>query len=613
MQPGIERYLTGLYGPDRGSRVAAELRSRLDAWQSRHGGRPGGGAGPGSRGPGSRGPGKAGLAFDRRDAILITYADMVRQPGQAPLASLNAFLTETAAGIINTVHILPFYPWSSDDGFSVIDYRAVDPAVGTWADVERLGRRFRLMFDAVINHISAESEWFQAFLRGEPPYTDYFVTADPETDLSQVFRPRALPLLTRFETALGERYVWTTFSSDQVDLNYAEPQVLLEVLEVILDYVAHGARLLRLDAIAYLWKEPGTSSIHLPQTHAIIRLIRAVLDEAAPEVALVTETNVPHEENISYFGDGRNEAQMVYNFSLPPLTLHAFHKGDASVLSRWAGGLALPSRRVTFFNFLASHDGIGLVPARKLVPDEELVELAERIEALGGHISYRTGADGARSPYELNINYLDALGVPGQAEPPHLAAGRFLAAQAIMLALRGVPGIYFHSLFGSRGWREGVEQTGRARTVNREKLQRSRLAGELAEPGSLRRLVFEGYARLLKARKASPAFDPYGEQQVLSVHPAVFALARVSPDGKHAALCLHNVSGQPCRLSVPLAQSVAPANGRVVDAIGGAPYQAGPDGMLDLVLEPYGVLWLAGPETGGPETGGPDTGRPETG
>ena len=409
--------------------------------------------------------------FDERDAILISYGDMVQAPGERPLATLYRFLKGHVGGLIRGLHLLPFYPYSSDDGFSVIDYDQVDPALGDWTDIEAFGQTFRLMFDAVINHISQHSAWFQAYLRGEAPYSAYFVEVESGADLAAVFRPRALPLLTPVNTASGEKQVWTTFSADQIDLNFASPDLLLEILRVLLNYVAHGAELIRLDAIAYMWKEAGTSCIHLPQTHAIIQLMRAVLDEVAPHVALITETNVPHIENISYFGDGRNEAQMVYNFSLPPLTLHAFHTADATVLTRWAAALETPSSEATFFNFLASHDGIGVTPARGLLSDGEVRALAERVEALGGFVSYKNNPDGSQSAYELNINYLDALGDPAVGEESGARkAERFLAAQAIMLALRGVPGIYFHSLFGSQSWAEGVRATGRARTINRQKL-----------------------------------------------------------------------------------------------------------------------------------------------
>ncbi|MCA9920205.1 MAG: sugar phosphorylase, partial [Anaerolineales bacterium] len=466
---------------------------------------------------------KPGTAvFSQRDTVLITYGDQVQAPGEAPLQTLANFCAEKLNGRIQTIHLLPFYPYSSDDGFSVIDYKAVDQALGSWADVAAFRDNFQLMFDAVINHISAKSSWFQEYLQGNPAYNDFFVAVDPEVDLTAVFRPRALPLLSPFETKSGTRHLWTTFSDDQIDLNYENPAVLLAILDTLLFYIAKGATYIRLDAIGFMWKEVGTRCLNLPQTHHIIQLMRAVLDEIAPQVALITETNIPHKDNISYFGNGRNEAQMVYNFSLPPLLLHTFHTGNAQQLSDWATTLELPSDRVTFFNFCASHDGIGVTPVRGILSDAQIEAMAERVRQLGGYVSYKANGDGTQAAYELNINYLNALGVPGTAESDERIARRFLASQAIMLALRGVPGIYFHSLFGSQNWHEGVQQTGRNRSINRQKLQRDVLEEELQD--GLRQQVFSGYSHLLKLRTAEKAFHPVGEQKILNLHPAVFAV-----------------------------------------------------------------------------------------
>ena len=316
-------------------------------------------------------------------------------------------------------------------------------------------------------------------------------------------------------------------------------------------YVERGAQFLRLDAIAYLWKEPGTSCIHLPQTHMIIQLLRAVLDEVAPHVRLITETNVPHSDNISYFGDGKNEAQLVYNFALPPLVLHTFRTGDASSLSHWAAELELPSNEVTFFNFLASHDGIGLNPARGILANAEIDALVSQTLANGGLVSYKHNPDGSQSPYEMNISYFDALSNPLGQEPPGLQADRFMAAQAIMLSLRGVPGIYFQSMFGSRNWREGVNVSGHNRTINRQKLLRNRLEEELADCTSLRNQVFSAYQVLLAQRAVSTAFHPLGGQRTLDFGRGIFALLRVSVDEQEQMLCLHNVTPQNQLVAMP--------------------------------------------------------------
>lgn len=552
-----------------------------------------------------------------RDAILITYGDMVQEQGEAPLKTLASFLKKYLDDVISTVHILPFYPYSSDDGFSVIDYRRVNPDFGTWEDVSNLSGNFRLMFDAVINHTSSHSAAFQGFLKGDPKYQNFFTVVDPDTDLTRVFRPRATPILTPFDTATGKKHVWTTFSADQVDLNFANPEVLLEVVDILLFYAIHGAEFIRLDAVTFVWKKIGTNCINLPRTHRIVQTIRTVLDIVAPNVVIITETNVPHKDNIAYFGDGTNEAQMVYNFALPVLTLHAFRNADVSILSDWAATLDLPSDEATFFNFLAAHDGIGMLPVKNILSLKERSNLAAHTQALGGFVSYKSNEDGSQSPYELNINYLDALSDPdegkkgidhldelninyldalGNPDSPEksaeLTGKRFLATQAIMLALRGVPGIYFHSLFGSRNWPEGVEETGWHRTINRQKVQCAQIEAELDDPTSLRHHVFFGYKKLLKARMSNTAFHPYGMQEILSPHRSIFALLRTSLDGKTRTLCLSSVSRQSLEIVVDLKPLFLSGAASLTDIINQKEFPV-MDDQLKITIAPYEIIWLS--------------------
>ncbi len=570
--------LVSLYGLPAGQEAFVALDSLLARWQKEH---------PEL----SKQPARE---LTEGDALLITYPDQVQQPGEAPLETLAAFCRRHLHGLVSSVHILPFYPSSSDDGFAVVDYRQVDPAFGRWETIDALAAEFRLMVDAVINHVSSRSEWFQGFLRGDPRYREYFIVVRGNPDLSQVTRPRALPLLTRFETADGEQRLWTTFSADQVDLNYHNPRVLLEVIDLLLFYAAHGAEFIRLDAIAYLWKEIGTRCIHLPQTHAIIRLLRAVLQLAAPRLRLITETNVPHAENVSYFGNGFDEAHLVYNFALPPLVLYSLLRGDARKLSEWAATIQPPSAETAFFNFLASHDGIGLNPARGILDEGEIEFLVNAVRSVGGLVSLKSNPDGSASPYELNVNYFDALAAPTE-QPLGAPLDRFMLAQAIMLCLPGVPGIYFHSLFGSRGWREGPSLRGSNRAINRQKLLLADLQAELADSQSLRYHVFQRYRALLRARASSRAFHPAAPQQVLELHPAIFALRRTplpagaAPKGADAAvLCLHNLSPEPIQLRLP--GGVFPRAADRRDLISGKSLSLRSDASVK--LQPYQALWL---------------------
>lgn len=482
--------------------------------------------------------------LSQKDVILIAYGDQLKEPFHFPLRTLHGFCKKYLIDIISGLHILSLFPYSSDDGFSILDYRSIDPKLGDWGDIRVLGNSFSIMVDAVINHASVKGNWFKGFLVDEPPYRDYFVTIEGEPDLSSVFRPRAHPLLTSFLSSTGERKVWTTFSSDQADLDFHNPDVLLEIVDILLFYISQGVRFIRLDAIAYLWKEIGTKCLHLPQTHSIVKLIRAIINDIASQVIIVTETNVPHQDNLSYFGNGIDEAQIIYNFALPPLVLHTFQSANSNVLTKWAKGLFLPSKSTTFLNFLASHDGIGLSPAIGLLTEDEIQKIVQQSLKHGGLISNKSKPDGGKTPYELNINYFDALSDPNSSEDLELQISRFMAAQAIMLSMQGIPGIYFHSMFGSRGWMSGVQQTGMNRTINRQKLTLPDVENELNDPVSLRAKVYKRFRYLLLLRRNHPAFHPQAEQKILEMGSSVFALERISPDGRDSMLCIQNVTSR---------------------------------------------------------------------
>ncbi len=558
----LRGHLRALYGDAGGEALADTLVAEATAFRRAH---------PHPAVPPAR-------RLSATDAFLISYPDQVRVPGEAPLATLHRLLRGPLAGAVSGVHVLPFQPSSSDDGFAVIDYRTVDPQFGDWHDIEALASDHRLMVDAVINHVSASSDTLRRYLAGDPAVAGFFREIAPDADLGSVVRPRATPLATAFEGADGARHrLWTTFSADQVDLDYATPAVLLEAARVLLGYLAHGVQVLRLDAVTYLWKELGTSCTSLPQTHRLVKALRALLEIAAPWAVLLTETNVPHDENVGYFGDGSDEAQLVYNFALPPLLLHCAAVEDASSLRSWAGGLATPSRETAFFNFLASHDGVGLRALEGLVEGPAVARLAELALARGGRVSTRSTARGER-PYELNVSYFDALTPPD--EPVATSVRRFATVHAAMLALAGVPAVYVHSLLGSRGAPDEVARTGRARSINREKLGYQGLVAELADAGGRRARVLASLTQLLRVRRQQPAFDPFGDQQVLPAEGGVFALRR---EGAGQTLwCAHNLSSRPGRLRH------RELRGPARDLIGGREVAlAG-----ELELAPWQTLWL---------------------
>ena len=522
---------------------------------------------------------KGGGYFSQEDVVLINYGDSLLGEGQAPLVTLHNFANTYLKDAISTVHFLPFFPWSSDDGFSVMDFFAINPELGSWEDVVSIGQDFQLMFDYVVNHFSSKGQWFEDYLSGKEGYADFAIEVDSSIDLSQVTRPRSLPLLSEYKKHDGSIvHLWTTFSADQIDFNFKSLDVLEKMIEVLLFYVQQGATILRLDAIAYLWKEIGTTCIHLSQTHDMVKLFRALLDLVAPDVIILTETNVPYEENLSYFGDGRDEAQMVYNFTLPPLLLYSFLKEDTTVLSEWAKGLELESESNTFFNFTASHDGIGVRPLEGILQAEEIDSLIEVVKASGGQVSYKRNPDGSDSPYELNITYVDAI----LADTESTRAEKFLASQAIQYVLPGVPATYIHSLLGSRNWLEGVKQTGRARTINRAKLDVEAVVSELNDPSSFRAKVFFPYIKLIKTRKEQEAFHPNASFEILGIDPRLFAIKRFSQNQRIYALT--NVSST----SVTLSLSGYDVPEQMLDLITGDEVNT-----ASFTLEPYQYVWLS--------------------
>jgi len=447
--------------------------------------------------------------LSEKDAVLITYADTIRRKGQFPLETLDEFLSQNLADLINTIHILPFFPFSSDDGFAITNYYAVNPEFGSWQHIEQLSARYHLMFDAVINHISSNSDWFKAFLAGNPDFAKFFIEVDEkDVRLKQVFRPRALPLVHKYPAKSGEiKSIWTTFSEDQVDLNYANGKVFATILDLLLFYISKGARLIRLDAVGFLWKCLGTTCLHLPETHLVIQLYRKIVESLTTGILFVTETNVPHKDNISYFGNGNNEAHMVYNFTLPPLLAFSLITSNVQKLGKWLSGLELPVGDACYFNFTASHDGIGLQPVKGILTAEEIEELEDRAKANNGFVSYKDNPDGTRSPYELNCSYLNIVSCPEDSWP--LKAQKFMLTQAFMVTIPGIPGIYIHSLLGTQNDLAAVEESSIKRRINRSKLHYDKLLESLSEKGSLQNLIFSGYKKLLQVRRSYKWFDPF--------------------------------------------------------------------------------------------------------
>ena len=523
--------------------------------------------------------------WDETDCLMISYGDSILQQGEKPLHTLKQFLDRYADGYINGVHILPFYPFTSDDGFSVLDYSSVNESLGDWSDIQSIAADYSLMSDLVINHCSARSPWFDNFIKDRDPGRNFFVTASPDDDLSAVVRPRTNPLLREVETVNGTQYVWCTFSHDQVDLNFRNPEVLKQFVSIIRQYLDSGVRLFRLDAVAFLWKQPGTNCLNLEQTHEIVRLLRTLIEHAQDDAIIVTETNIPNRENLAYFGNA-NEAHWVYNFSLPPLLVNSLITGDCHYLKQWMMSMPPARNGTAYFNFIASHDGIGLRPAEGLLTESEINTLVETMQTFGGRISWRTGDQGQRKPYEINIALFDALQGTTHG-PDHWGLQRFLCAHAIMLALEGVPGIYIHSLVGTRNDYQRVENAGHNRAINRHQWQYSELQDRLADANSSEHLVFSGISELLKIRRQQSAFHPNATQFTLHLGSGLFGFWRQSIDRQQSIFCISNITDQVQTLNLSDINLID--NENWVDLISQLPC----DGIMQsIAMQPYQTLWI---------------------
>jgi len=526
--------------------------------------------------------------WTENNVTLITYGDTIcdENSDEKPLAVLDRFLETRLKDTITGVHIIPFFPYSSDDGFAVIDYLTVKPELGDWNHIKSIASKFNFMVDLVLNHVSSEHSWFRQFKAGEKPGRDYFISIDPNTDVSEVVRPRSSPLLVKVETVEGEKYVWATFSEDQVDVNFANPDVLIEYIKIIRFYVVEiGAKYIRLDAVGFLWKELGTPCIHLPQTHAIIKLIRELLQMIDPEVALITETNVPNRENLSYFGN-RNEAHMIYNFSLPPLLLNAMLQGKSDHLKTWMMSMPPAPVGCAYFNFTASHDGIGLRPAEGLLTDEEYNSLLTTMRKFGGKISMRKKPDGSESPYEINISLFDAMKGTVKGEDKWQVQ-RFICSQTLMMSLEGIPAFYIHSLLATPNDYDRLERRGINRAINRHQWNLEALERDLENPHSDRAIVFQELCRRIQIRRRQPAFHPNATQYTLHLKRSLFGFWRQSMNRDQSIFCIFNLSDRTQQLNLSDVNLIC--IDPWFDLIGDRTIT---DIYSKLILQPYQAVWI---------------------
>lgn len=556
----IGHKLRFLYGAEQASHVLREIEKLLKNYRG----------------------GKKYKELNEKDALLVIYPDQIKEKGKKPLVTLREF-AQKHFDCFSVMHILSFFPYSSDRGFSIIDYEKVRKALGSWEDIEQIEKKHDLMFDLALNHVSSRHKWFKGFLNGNRKYMNYFHYFDneediPKKELAKVFRPRSNKIFTKFKTKQGNKWVWTTFSEDQVDLNYKNPEVLVEMIKVLFLYVSRGARAIRLDAIAFLWDKLGTRSAHLPQTHTIVQIMREILDCLNKNLILVTETNVAHKDNISYFSNKDKESKIVYNFALPGLVLDAFYREDVERLLQWASKLEFPGHDSNYFNFLDTHDGIGLLGVRGILTKKEIRDLKESAVEKGALINYRS-SDEKNVPYELASTWFHVICGCSETTERSLRIKAYIASRAISLSLRGIPLIYFHGLLGTMNDYDVVKKSGHQRDVNRQNLRRKELEQDLEDERSKKYKVFNETSKLLRARSKEKAFHPKAKQKCLFVNKRIFSLLRESLDGKSRVLCLVNVSGKEQEINVP-------GNFNLDIITGQKLYKS------KILFEPYEVLWL---------------------
>ena len=523
--------------------------------------------------------------WNSSDVILISYAHSIIENERAPLQTLHDFLNNYIKPCINAVHILPYFPYSSDDGFAIIDFKRINDAFGSWEDIEAIAKNYKLMSDLVINHVSSRSQWFDQFKSGKDPGQHYFLSVDPLTDTREVVRPRTSNVLQEVNTLNGKKYVWSTFSHDQPDLNFSNPAVLIEIVDIIRTYLERGTKIFRLDAVAFIWKKIGTECINLPQTHEIIRLIRTLTDFYSDEVFLITETNIPNRENLSYFGN-RNEAHLVYNFALPPLILYTLLNGESGKIKQWLMGMPPAMFGTTYFNFIASHDGIGLRPVEEILTESEIDTLAQNVEDAGGKVSYRT-KDNSQRPYELNIALFDALKNHVHGGDDGYQEARFLSAHTIMLSLEGIPAFYIHSLLATQNDYEKVKHSGQNRGINRHQWKMHELELMLLAENHHSRMFYE-LLRLITIRKQQEAFHPNATQFTLDLGNSILALWRQSLDRSQSIFSIHNIANQ--NISVQLSDLNLIETDNWVDLISETKLARSHG---ELILSPYQSMWIS--------------------
>ena len=486
---------------------------------------------------------KKKIIISEKTSLIICYGDAVYSNEKSSIKVFQSFFQKNLKKYFDTIHFLPFYPSSSDSGFAVKDHYKIEKRIGNWSDLKRISKYNNIMADIVINHSSARGLWFKNFLKRKKPGKDYFLTVNSKFNTSKVVRPRDHKLLKKIKIFDKSDYLWRTFSPDQIDLNFKNPSVLLRFIKIMIHLINNGITIFRLDAIAYLWKENGTKCINLRQTHEIIKLLRIISNYLNVETLIITETNLPEKENLSYFGNN-DEANWIYNFSLPPLLIHAFLFENNSYLNKWSKNLPVTKFGNNYLNFIASHDGIGIRPTEGILNNKSLNNFLKRLKKNGSKFSYRKVHNKSKKVYEANITVFDALKKSDYDPKGKFFLERYVAAHAIMISFEGIPAIYFNSLFGKSNDEAKYIITGNNRDVNRYKWNYKNITRKLSDNKTKQSIFYSNITNLLSIRRKQKAFHPNGKRYNINLGSKLFCFKRLSVDKKQSIICITNLSSK---------------------------------------------------------------------
>ena len=430
--------------------------------------------------------------------MLITYADSLGKN----LKDLDSILDTHYKDAVGGVHVLPFFPSSADRGFAPVCYDKVDPAFGDFGDIEKLSEKYYLMFDFMVNHISAQSEYFKDFLKNKDNskykdmfirYKDFWENGEPsqkQVDLIYKRKPRAPYIDAEFADGTTEK-IWCTFCEEQIDLDVSKQMTIDFIKNTIKNMCSHGASVIRLDAFAYAIKKPDTNCFFVePDIWNLLYDIDKTANEAGAEILPEIHEHYTIPLKIA------DKGFWIYDFALPVLTLHALYNHTGEYLKKWMEKCPMKQ-----FTTLDTHDGIGIVDVKDLIPDEDIEKIKDQMYSQGANVKaiYNSEKYNNLDIYQVNTTYYSALGNNDKA---------YLLARAIQFFAPGIPQVYYVGMLAGANDIELLEKTKNGRDINRHYYS----VEEVEE--NQKREVVQGLKKLMILRNTDPAFSLEGNIEI---------------------------------------------------------------------------------------------------